>query len=205
MIACDLDETLLSSDSSISCENLKAIKKLAEKGVNFVIATGRALTEIPKQIDIPEIRYVIFSTGAAVLDKKTGETTYFAMPDETSSRIANVFSEYQSYTAWHQNGLFFGEPENLKKFEEYNVAKSVCKTLREVAIFKGKITSFDNIESFCIFLKSEEEKLICKNELEKIPGISVVETWPYCIEVMSKSAGKDNAAKFVAEKNRCHS
>ena len=59
IIASDLDGTLLNSNSEVSAENLEAIRKLAEKGVFFVPATGRSLSEIPKAIAyIPEIRYI---------------------------------------------------------------------------------------------------------------------------------------------------
>ena len=39
----DLDETLLSSDKTISKENLEAIRKMTEAGHKFVISTGRPL------------------------------------------------------------------------------------------------------------------------------------------------------------------
>ena len=39
IIACDLDETLLSDDRSISKENIEAIQKAKELGVKFVPAT----------------------------------------------------------------------------------------------------------------------------------------------------------------------
>ncbi|MFQ7804603.1 MAG: HAD family hydrolase [Faecalibacillus intestinalis] len=41
IIACDLDETLLSDDRTISKENIEAIQKAKELGVKFVPATGR--------------------------------------------------------------------------------------------------------------------------------------------------------------------
>ena len=37
IIACDLDETLLSDDRSISKENIEAIQKAKELGVKFVL------------------------------------------------------------------------------------------------------------------------------------------------------------------------
>ena len=42
IIACDLDETLLSDDRSISKENIEAIQKAKELGVKFVPATGES-------------------------------------------------------------------------------------------------------------------------------------------------------------------
>ena len=46
LIACDLDETLLSMDRSISKKNIEAIKKASEMGVKFVPATGRGYNSV---------------------------------------------------------------------------------------------------------------------------------------------------------------
>lgn len=46
IIACDLDETLLSDDRSISKENIEAIQKAKELGVKFVPATGRGYNTV---------------------------------------------------------------------------------------------------------------------------------------------------------------
>ena len=46
IIACDLDETLLSDDRTISKENIEAIQKAKELGVKFVPATGRGFNTV---------------------------------------------------------------------------------------------------------------------------------------------------------------
>lgn len=46
MIAVDLDGTLLNSESKISKENIDAIKKAREHGIEVVVATGRASFDV---------------------------------------------------------------------------------------------------------------------------------------------------------------
>ena len=46
IIACDMDETLLSSDATICQRNIEAIAKAVEKGVKFVPCTGRGFRSI---------------------------------------------------------------------------------------------------------------------------------------------------------------
>lgn len=46
IIACDLDETLLSADCSICERNVRAIRAATELGVKFVIATGRGFAYV---------------------------------------------------------------------------------------------------------------------------------------------------------------
>ena len=46
IIACDMDETLLSSDATICQRNIEAIAKAVAKGVKFVPCTGRSFRTI---------------------------------------------------------------------------------------------------------------------------------------------------------------
>ena len=46
IIACDLDETLLSADTHVSVENREAIQKAVAHGVKFVPATGRGYVSV---------------------------------------------------------------------------------------------------------------------------------------------------------------
>lgn len=70
LIACDLDETLLSTDRTVCEKNRKAIEEAAEKGVKFVCATGRGYASIRptlEEIDLyqkPEEYSISFNGGA---------------------------------------------------------------------------------------------------------------------------------------------
>lgn len=50
LIASDMDGTLVSSDHAISKTNAKAIKKAQEKGVEFIITTGRSYEDAYPQV-----------------------------------------------------------------------------------------------------------------------------------------------------------
>ena len=71
IIACDLDETLLSDDRSISKENIEAIQKAKELGVKFVPATGRGYNTVDgtlKELGLYDLEneYVISYNGGAI-------------------------------------------------------------------------------------------------------------------------------------------
>ena len=73
VIATDLDGTLLSDSTSVSRENLDAIKRLYEAGISTVIATGRTFFEIPEELlECKYIEYIIYSNGAAVYQRGKG-------------------------------------------------------------------------------------------------------------------------------------
>lgn len=50
IIACDLDETLLCTDRSVSQGNIEAIRKASEMGVKFIPATGRGFRTVGKTL-----------------------------------------------------------------------------------------------------------------------------------------------------------
>ncbi|MDD2591672.1 MAG: Cof-type HAD-IIB family hydrolase [Erysipelotrichaceae bacterium] len=73
LVACDLDQTLLSDDRSVSLVNVKAITKLKELGIKFVIATGRgyqSVQDVLSELMMKEAldEYVISLNGAIITE-----------------------------------------------------------------------------------------------------------------------------------------
>lgn len=73
IIACDLDETLLTSKKNVSIKDLAAIKKARELGVKFVPATGRGYKSVGntlKQLETfgKKDEYVISFNGGAITE-----------------------------------------------------------------------------------------------------------------------------------------
>lgn len=82
IIACDLDETLLSDDRSISKENIEAIHKAKALGVKFVPATGRGFNTVDstlKELGLfdQENEYVISYNGGAITENKGSRLLHF--------------------------------------------------------------------------------------------------------------------------------
>lgn len=77
LIALDLDGTTINNDRVISETNRRAMKEAAEKGANIVIATGRPLGALPKDVfEIEAIRYALTSNGASITDIREKRTFY---------------------------------------------------------------------------------------------------------------------------------
>ena len=75
IIACDMDETLLSSDATICQRNIEAIAKAVAKGVKFVPCTGRGFRSIDgvlKTLNLFEQpdQYVIGFNGGNITENK---------------------------------------------------------------------------------------------------------------------------------------
>ena len=82
IIACDLDETLLRRDKSISEKDKAAIQKAMAYGVKFVPATGRgymSVTPTLKKLGMYEAagQYVISFNGGAITENKRNRLLHF--------------------------------------------------------------------------------------------------------------------------------
>ena len=115
LIASDLDGTLVGSDMKLSRENKIAIKELSELDVQVVPATGRTLCEMQEVYNLPEIRYLIYSNGAAIYDKKTGENIFMGLNDELTRF---VFDALEKYDVLNTVGLI--TPESIQNLCRQN-------------------------------------------------------------------------------------
>ena len=95
MVFSDMDGTLLWKGVRVSVENSAAIRKAVDKGVEFVICTGRGVFGVEKHLQelhlLGKKGYVICQNGAAVYDlrekklftvcgatnRRAGESTWF--------------------------------------------------------------------------------------------------------------------------------
>jgi len=73
MIFTDFDGTLLRSDRTVSKKDYDTLIRLGERGITRVIATGRSYFSFSRVVrnDFP-VDFLIFSSGAGILDWKNG-------------------------------------------------------------------------------------------------------------------------------------
>lgn len=203
MVTCDLDGTLFGSDSHVSEENNKAIKEFCKKGIPFVPCTGRTLGEIREVADNPDIRYVIYSSGAAILDKKTGECIDYCLPLEAKEKLLDILSKYDVYMFLHADGNSYINASLKGKEKDYRLNDTLCGMANNFATplgdFKQAITSMQ-VECVCVFFKSDEERNKCRAEFVADGGFVITEPWERNIELFYIKAGKANAIKELAKR-----
>lgn len=201
MITCDLDGTLFGSNSHVSDENNKAIKEFNKKGIPFVPCTGRTLCEIREVADNPDIRYVIYSSGAAILDKKNGECINFCLPDEAKEKLVRILSEYDVYQFLHADGNSYIDGRLKGKESDYRLNDTLCGMAKNYAtplddIKKAVIEM--QVECVCVFFKNEEDRDKCRAEFEDDDRFLITEPWERNIELFYIKAGKENAIRELA-------
>ena len=105
IFACDLDGTLLDDNSNVSKDNFDAIEQMTKDGIEFALCTGRTFYEIPQSLrDFQSIRYIIYSDGSVIFDKKKNKNVYEHYIDmQTLIRLYNLLSSYDTMIEFYEN------------------------------------------------------------------------------------------------------
>ncbi len=207
LVASDLDGTLFDNQAEVSRENFAAINTLWGKGVHFVPSSGRTLSEIRSEIkDNPKVRYIIYSNGAAVFDKETGERILTCISKDVVKRILDVLYTFETHITYRYNGESFVDAayQTEKAYDYYNVCEehqdAVQGYANYVNNFKELGYSADQLEVISVFFRNYEDQEACKQLFSKWGELRVVESAPYNLEIVSRDAGKGNALRCLADK-----
>ena len=121
LIAFDLDGTFLDDEKQIPEENLRAIERAAERGVEIVPATGRIYRGIPEALKaLPFIRYYILSNGAAVYDAREDRLLYRGdIPLELALRCYAYLDTLPVIYDCYQNEMGYMSRAMYERAEEY--------------------------------------------------------------------------------------
>ncbi|GAB5055781.1 Cof-type HAD-IIB family hydrolase [Companilactobacillus alimentarius] len=93
MIVCDLDETLMNDDGTLSTGNSKAIQAATAKGVYFVPNSGRSYTSFQNDLETMHLRnqanqYSISYNGGLILENKDNRPIAInAMPFDVAKAV----------------------------------------------------------------------------------------------------------------------
>ena len=206
IIASDLDGTLLNSDSQVSPENMVAIREIAERGGWFVPASGRTYSEIPENVrKNPDIRYVIHSNGAVILDKKTGERNLACISREQLPVIWEMLKEYEVHVVLRYGGdCYLDEKMGCEAaYQYYNVAPVQAMLAEKYDIkirdFESFVKTLDDIEVVAASFRHLEELLACQERLMATGMFLTARPERSLLEIFHRDAGKGNALWRLAD------
>ncbi len=200
MIFSDMDGTLLKNDMEISEKNIAAIKKATQKGVEFVICTGRGVYGVErflKQLDlIGQKGYVICQNGAAVYDLQNMEMVVkhsFSADDlrpvvEVARRLGVDIYLYDDRT--------FLTEKVTKAAENYcKVMGADMRILPDGLSYEGHFTK-------CLLSAKPELLEQLRKEITYLTAdtFNIFYSGPYYLEVVKKGVSKGNALLETAQK-----
>lgn len=203
----DFDGTLRIHDSSVSDEVKMFFKNLKQNDVIRIIVTGRSLQSFLNAAgeDFP-IDYLIFSSGAGVVDWKTKKLIYEKnlLKEEIDEIISHLFDENHNFMLHEKipdSHIFY-----------YHKSREVDSDFHErIEDTKGRSFELktDKIPfpatQFIVTLNKEEEHLYDKlhNHLEDYSVIRTTSPYDYksiWVEIFPKGIAKGSACEWLIER-----
>jgi Cof subfamily protein (haloacid dehalogenase superfamily) len=176
LIVCDLDETLMKDDGSLSSKNAEAIQAATNAGIYFVVNSGRGYSSFQKDLEKMNLRdkpnqYSISYNGGLILENKNNRPiTINAMPFNTAKEVFEIGKNNQNASIHinTQNKLYIYNPVP----EDIAYQKS-----RGVIFSELKNDDFNqfrdmNIMKVIMALPTVEERQNMKKMVEKKVGSS---------------------------------
>ena len=141
MIVCDLDETLMNDDGSLSDKNAEAIHAATKKGVYFVVNSGRSYTSFQNDLEKMNLRdkpkqYSISYNGGLILENKDNRPIAVnAMPFDVAKAVFNVGAKNKNASThvYTQDVLYIYNP--IKEDTDYLENRGVSFKIMENADF----------------------------------------------------------------------
>ena len=203
LVAVDMDGTLLHNDKSISDYTINVLRKIVEKGILLVPASGRPLNGMKAAVlnNVKGIKYAICSNGAMLMDvQKEKSISETGIPTEKALKALAYLEQFPvavyvhtdkgTFRAegWEKTGL--SEKYPYIRFSEGNV-KNLGEFLRTSGVKVMKMGAF-------VLKDGLAQELLEKGS--PIPGIVFLRTGDGIIELNSVDASKGNALCTLCKK-----
>lgn len=213
MVAIDVDGTLLNNNHQIPIENVQTIRELKEKGVHFVIVTGRPDASVKEYVEILGIDAPILGcNGATIRNIFTNELHVLKSIDtEALKQLQEYFAAKNLYPRFY--GLDSVFTLNPYEFEEdKNPFAKFSKRLNSIMPFKV-VNSIQDIISNQIQItkivyidNNPENILTVQDEIRKIKGIEAYRVGSISLDIVTSGVSKgqallDYAASLNISKN----
>lgn len=192
-LAFDMDGTLLNKKHEISKENLKAIKKAKEQGMEIILASGRAPMRMEKFAKQLGVRYIVCFNGSIVKDLQKHEILKQDRLTGNQARAVYDFAKDQ-----HAGTIIYvdGKPHTRKKgiFSKIigeSQGMKINSIPRERIIHADKVV-LGSLRKKKVFRMLDSAKFLFKELEVFMPNSRSVE---FCPKGVNKAAGLDIIAK----------
>lgn len=200
LIALDLDDTTLASDSRLAPETEKALKRALESGIEIVIASGRAFRALPSQVlGIGGISYAITSNGAAIESVPDGHRLMsLSIRPESVMQILELF-EGERFEAF-VDGQPYCDAEYAADPLRYGCAPAyveyVRTTRKPVSDMRGfMLRNIDRLDSIDVLSEPGEQHEKLRKRAGQLQNVYVTSSSPRLVEISDAAAGKGAALR----------
>lgn len=192
----DLDDTLLNSSGKINPTDKKAIMKCQEKGVKFILASGRptfAMKDLAFELELDKYNsYLLSFNGAVVTECSTGNTLFQeSLTKDDIHKLYDFSKEKNLHIITYLDDSIISETTSEYIDVEVNLTKMPHKVVEN---FKNTVDR-DAIKCIIlgepVYLKEMEKEL--KAMYEDVYTIAISK--PFFLEVTKKGIDKGNTLK----------
>ena len=179
LVAIDLDGTMLNQYGIITEKTKKAISKAQEKGVEVMIASGRAITSVKRfSKEINSNKYFISGNGAITYDIKNNKILYENILSKTKAlKIIKICEENSIYyNVYTENGII---AKNLSYNTLYYYKDNLTKpdeNRMHINIVENVYDYFEQREEKILkIMICDEHKTVFNSIVRKLKELSEIE------------------------------
>ncbi len=201
ILAFDMDDTLLDGHGKLSDGNKAAIMRAMEKGYHVVIATGRVLAALPKDVLAVEgVQYAVTSNGARITDLHTGKILFenLITPEAVDAVKPYLHDEDVMLEIFFDDAVY-ADRKDLAHLADFGRTSEksqyyVLTTRQPVDDLLGLLEeNKDRMENLNLIMADDEKRLRWLSEIKKIPGVTACSSTPDNIEIGGLNTSKADA------------
>ncbi len=198
MVFSDLDGTLLWKGMRISVENYTAVRKAVDKGVDFVICTGRGVFGVEaflKELDlIGKKGYVICQNGSLIYDLRDMR---LVMKKSFSPEIVKPVAAYARSLGIE---MFYYDDRNFMCEKVTKTVEDYCNMMNAVARVVSDPTEYEGEFTKCLFTGPPEVLEKVRVMAKELLGerINIFFSSPIYMEFVHPEVSKGNALEEAA-------
>ena len=199
MVFSDMDGTLLWKGVRVSVENSAAIRKAVDKGVEFVICTGRGVFGVEKHLQelnlLGKKGYVICQNGAAVYDLRD---MHLVLKNSFSPSVVQPIAEQARALGLE---LFYYDDRNFMIEKMTDEVKSYCWMMHANPRILQQPTDYEGEFTKCLISGERENLAALKRYVEETAGdiFDLFYSSETYLELVKKGVSKGNALVATAK------
>lgn len=207
MIGLDLDGTLLTDKKELTEHTRNVLQRAIDQGVVVLVATGRPLSGIPKELlELPGMRYVLTTNGARIVDLQTNELIYEnCMEMETAGKVIDILEDYDAIREVFVDGRAYCDVDSLERINEFfaepYMADYIVSTREPAQKIKERLMELqqpaDKVHGIFKHLDERKEAL---ERMKEIPGIFVTGAFHNSLEINREGTAKGLGLLMLGER-----
>lgn len=206
LVAVDMDGTLLNDEKEITEKNLKAIEKIKQMGVKFVICSGRIPGGLRFYMDkISKGQPIISCNGGIILDEKRDFVYYKPMSSDNAVKLIEFLRENgDPYYHFYDGDILCTERFDYGASHYHKFCLSIDRAHRlEIRIIPDSKEYIkknpENIRKFVIMNNDLKFIAELRKKLLPIASIEITSSDVNNIEVMENGISKGSGVQILAQ------